>query len=149
VLPDLDVIIHQMGVAHESVWNHRGFTHSLLFAFLLALAAKAFFFKEHPWKSKAAWTWVCLFFVAAASHGVLDALTDGGSGVAFFAPFDNTRYFLPWQPLRVAPLSVKKFIEGRAIPVLVSEFKWVWLPLLGLWVLKRFFLGGKPTRGLD
>ena len=39
-----------------------------------------------------------------ASHGVLDALTDGGPGVAFLAPFDDTRYFFPWRPIRVSPL---------------------------------------------
>jgi hypothetical protein len=32
------------------------------------------------------WTY---FFLAAASHGLLDAMTDGGLGVAFFAPFDE------------------------------------------------------------
>lgn len=33
-------------------------------------------------------------------------LTDGGLGVAFFSPFDNKRYFLPWRPIRVSPISV-------------------------------------------
>jgi len=36
----------------------------------------------------------CLFaylFLATASHGVLDAMTNGGLGVAFFSPFDNRR----------------------------------------------------------
>jgi inner membrane protein len=28
-----------------------------------------------------------------ASHGVLDALTNGGHGIAFFSPFLNERYF--------------------------------------------------------
>jgi hypothetical protein len=37
-------------------------------------------------------------FLATASHGVLDATTNGGLGVAFFSPFDNRRYFLPWRP---------------------------------------------------
>ena len=27
----------------------------------------------------------------------------GGLGVAFFSPFSNARYFLPWRPIRVAP----------------------------------------------
>jgi hypothetical protein len=31
-----------------------------------------------------AWLWL-YFFVAAASHGFLDAMTNGGPGVAFFA----------------------------------------------------------------
>jgi membrane-bound metal-dependent hydrolase YbcI (DUF457 family) len=41
-----------------------------------------------------------------ASHGVLDALTDGGKGVAFFSPFDTTRHFFPVRPIPVAPITV-------------------------------------------
>jgi hypothetical protein len=40
------------------------------------------------------------FFVVTASHGALDAMTDGGLGIAFFAPFDNTRYFFPFRPIK-------------------------------------------------
>jgi hypothetical protein len=32
-------------------------------------------------------------FFAAASHGVLDAITNGGLGVAFFSPFDKHSLF--------------------------------------------------------
>jgi inner membrane protein len=136
-MPDMDFIVHYMGVAHESVWNHRGITHSLLFALVLALAAKALVFKELSWKKQSTWNWIGLLFLAVVSHGLLDALTDGGSGVAFFAPFSDTRYFFPWHPLRVSPLSVRRFFEGRAIPVLKTEILWVWLPLLGLWIIRK------------
>jgi hypothetical protein len=37
------------------------------------------------------------FSFVTASHGMLDAMTDGGLGVAFFAPFDNARYFFPME----------------------------------------------------
>lgn len=67
-------------------------------------------------------------FLAAASHGVLDAMTDGGLGVAFFSPFDNRRHFLPWRPIRVSPISVTSFFSGRGYAVLQSELLWVWLP---------------------
>src|SRR6267378_8050335 len=50
------------------------------------------------------------FFLATASHGLLDAMTNGGLGVAFFAPFCDTRYFLPWQPIVVSPA-----IDPRAL----------------------------------
>jgi inner membrane protein len=39
--------------------------------------------------------------VATASHGILDAFTNGGLGVAFFAPFDKTRYFFPVTPMKL------------------------------------------------
>src|SRR6266540_4876570 len=38
----------------------------------------------------------------ALRHGFFDAMTNGGLGVAFFAPFDSRRYFLAFRPLEVA-----------------------------------------------
>jgi membrane-bound metal-dependent hydrolase YbcI (DUF457 family) len=37
VVPDLDVIGFRLGIHYGDFWGHRGFTHSLLFAALLAL----------------------------------------------------------------------------------------------------------------
>jgi inner membrane protein len=95
VVPDLDVIGFRFGVRYGDFWGHRGFTHSLLFAALLATLAVLLAFRQGvPGLSRfALWAY---FFLASASHGLLDAMTDGGLGVAFFSPFDNTRYFLPW-----------------------------------------------------
>ena len=62
-----------------------------------------------------------------ASHGMLDAMTDGGRGIAFFAPFDDTRYFLPFRPIKVSPIGIA-FLSTRGLTVLWSEFLWVWIP---------------------
>src|SRR5688572_10480141 len=67
-----------------------------------------------------------LFFACTASHGLLDAMTDGGRGIAFFSPFSNHRYFLPWRPIRVSP------IGGIDFGVLWSEVRWVWLPAMAV-----------------
>lgn len=48
-------------------------------------------------------------FLSISSHGFLDAATDGGLGIAFFRPFSNYRYFFPWNPIVVSPLSVGRF----------------------------------------
>jgi len=69
-------------------------------------------------------------FLAAASHGLLDALTDGGLGVAFFSPFDNRRYFLPWRPIAVSPIGVRRFFTASGLLVFESELVAVWLPAL-------------------
>jgi inner membrane protein len=66
-------------------------------------------------------------------------LTNGGRGVALFAPFSNTRYFFPWRPIEVSPISVRHFFSTRGIQIMRSEFRWVWLPaasavLLGMMV---------------
>jgi len=64
-----------------------------------------------------------------------DALTNGGLGVAFFSPFDTTRYFLPWRPILVSPISLTRFWSHRGIEVLQSELLWIWIPAGALAVL--------------
>ncbi len=39
MLPDADVLAFKFGVAYGNVFGHRGFTHSLLFAFVLPCCA--------------------------------------------------------------------------------------------------------------
>jgi inner membrane protein len=46
VLPDADVLGLRLGVAHGSLFGHRGLTHSLLFAGIAALAAALWFRRE-------------------------------------------------------------------------------------------------------
>jgi inner membrane protein len=67
------------------------------------------------------------FMAVTASHGLLDALTNGGRGIAFFAPFTNHRYFFPWRPIQVSPIGAG-FFSARGLRVLTSEARWIWLP---------------------
>jgi inner membrane protein len=127
MLPDIDVIGFRFGVRYGDFWGHRGFTHSLLFASILAALALVVGFPHALSGLSRAWLWL-YFFVAAASHGFLDAMTNGGLGVAFFSPFDNTRYFLPWRPILVSPISVTRFFSERGLAVLQSELIWIWIP---------------------
>lgn len=57
-------------------------------------------------------------------------MTSGGLGIAFFSPFDNTRYFLPWRPILVSPISVGRFFSPRAQAILRSELIWIWIPAI-------------------
>jgi inner membrane protein len=125
--PDADVIAFWYGLPWGHVLGHRGITHSLAFAAVLALVVVWLGFRGPAWAGRRGRLWLALF-VATASHGALDALTDGGSGIAFLAPFDDTRYFAPWQPIRVSPISVSRFLSERGVRVLESEMLWVWLP---------------------
>ena len=131
VLPDADVIGLSFGVPWGHVLGHRGITHSLAFAAALAGLVVVLAFGGRGWAGRRGAVWLVLF-LATASHGVLDALTDGGSGIAFFAPFDETRYFFPWQPIRVSPISLDRFLSERGLRVLQSEMLWVWLPVTAL-----------------
>ena len=128
MLPDADVIgFGQVPYGH--MLGHRGLSHSFAFAALVG--------------GMAAWKWgrdrsraalFLHFFVVTASHGLLDALTNGGLGVAFLAPFDNTRYFFPWRPIRVSPIGAGFFTARDpsgafyGIRVLANEFWYVWVP---------------------
>jgi inner membrane protein len=123
MLPDADVVGIPLGVPFGSMLGHRGLTHSLFFAAAVAAVLA-------PWlvaRGTRAWLWLYLF-LAIASHGLLDALTNGGIGVAFFAPFDASRYYWPWRPIVVSPISVRAFWSRWGAAVLLSELIWVWLP---------------------
>jgi len=128
VLPDVDVIGFWLRVPYGAPLGHRGLTHSIAFAAALAGAATLL-----GWARGAARPAVFAFlFLCAASHGLFDAMTDGGLGVAFFAPFDNARFFLPWRPIRVSPIGVGGFFGPRGLAILASELFWIWIPLLAL-----------------
>jgi inner membrane protein len=64
---------------------------------------------------------------ATASHGLLDALTSGGLGVALLWPLSDARFFAPVRPIHVAPLGLHG-LRARGLALLVSEAIWVWAP---------------------
>ena len=134
-VPDLDVIGFPFGIQYGDVWGHRGLTHSVVFAALLAGSLVAVWYRAKP---AAAMTGLFLyFFLCTASHGVLDALTNGGLGVAFFSPFDTTRYFFPVRPVLVSPIGVSEFFSAYGVQVLASEAAWIWLPTCAAFVVLR------------
>ena len=116
------------GIRYGDMLGHRGITHSLPCALMVACLA-AWLCLDTANQSGRTWpVLVGYFFIVTASHGLLDAMTNGGLGVAFFAPFSNNRYFLPWQPIEVSPIGLDFFFSARALAVLWSEIKWIWIP---------------------
>jgi inner membrane protein len=138
VLPDADVLAFAFGIPYAHMLGHRGLSHSLTFA-----ATFATFLTWTMARRDGALPVMRVgsyLFLAVASHGVLDALTDGGLGVAFFAPFSGERYFFPWRPIAVSPISVRRFFSEWGLVVLASELVIVWVPaaaLVGTGVLWR------------
>jgi inner membrane protein len=57
-------------------------------------------------------------------------MTNGGLGIAFFSPFDNRRYFLPWRPILVSPRAITRFFSPRGYAVFRSELLWIWIPAI-------------------
>jgi inner membrane protein len=129
VVPDLDVIGFRFGIRYGDFWGHRGFTHSLVFAGLLPGAVAVGVFRRGA-AGIGRFPLFAYLFLATASHGVLDAMTNGGLGVAFFSPFNNRRYFLPWRPILVSPIAVTRFFGPRGYAILRSELLWIWLPAM-------------------
>jgi inner membrane protein len=124
MLPDLDVVGFAIGIRYADMLGHRGLSHSLAFA--LATATGLTLAIRGAWDTRL-WLFLTL---ATASHALLDALTDGGLGVALFAPWSGRRYFLPWRPIVVSPIMPAEFFEARSLRVLASEALVVGMPSL-------------------
>jgi inner membrane protein len=135
LLPDVDVIGYFLGIRYGNILGHRGFTHSLLFALVIAVLVTVTAFPAIQRFSKHWWLLMGCFFVSIASHGVLDAMTNGGYGIAFFSPFSDVRYFLPWRPIEVAPIAVRGFFSRWGWDVLMSELRVVWIPVITLLII--------------
>lgn len=144
ILPDADVITFKFGIPYDSFWGHRGFSHSFLFALIIGVFVTfLFYLKKENKLTKLAL--VLYFTITTASHSVLDAMTSGGLGLAFFSPWDNTRYFFPWRPIKVSPIGIKGFMSERGIQILMNEALWIGIPsvlfILLIYVGRRHYKG--------
>ena len=123
-LPDADVVAFALGIPYAAPLGHRGAAHSLAFAagcaLLLAVAVPRLRRLDL----------VLLVFAVMASHGALDALTNGGLGIAFLWPFSNERFFAPWRPIPVAPIGARLFSTWGLQVILVELL--IFLPLVPL-----------------
>ncbi len=124
MLPDADVLAFALHVPYADSFGHRGASHSVLFAALLALLAAA---GHRPLRAGAVQA-AAFVGISALSHPLLDALTSGGLGVALWWPWSGERLFAPWRPIRVSPFA-GQFFSARGLATLLSELRWVWLPL--------------------
>jgi inner membrane protein len=124
IIPDADAISFRFDVEYGSMLGHRGITHSIAFAAVLATAVAFSFFRN---STGGVTVPLIYLFIATLSHPLLDMCTNGGSGCAIFAPFTDTRYFFPWRFIEVSPIGTN-FFGPRAWTVISSELTWVWLP---------------------
>jgi len=139
ILPDADIIGFAFGIKYGDVFGHRGFFHSLVFAFIVGILVVWVGWRSSSLSVSDRLKMVAFLFLVTSSHGVLDAMTDGGFGVAFFSPIDTTRYFLPWRPLKVSPIGAGEFFTSEGAQVMMSEFTHLWIPMIGILCLWAFF----------
>jgi inner membrane protein len=129
ILPDLDVLAFKLGIPYAHPFGHRGFFHSLCFALIWGLASVPVFFRAKGLPKRQLATLALTFFALTASHDLLDAMTNGGLGVALLAPFSDERIFFPFMPIQVSPIGLRSFFSGRGLEVLANEVVWVWVPV--------------------
>lgn len=90
LIPDLDVLVTPFYSDVDGLFVHRGFSHSILFSFLLAPLIGWLAYLIHR-KSTAATKidWMKVVFWAAFTHPILDYMTTYGTGA--FWPFSDYR----------------------------------------------------------
>ena len=138
-LPDIDVISFALGIPYEHMLGHRGFTHSIVFALLWGGLVSLFF------KKKRRLIFAIILF-STLSHSILDAMTNGGLGVAFFAPFSGHRYFFSWRPIQVSPIGIAKFFSKWGWLVIKSEIIYIIFPFFSVLAVHKIYLISKRRR---
>lgn len=133
VAPDLDWFSAFLPLREGTSLAHRGITHSLIATLLITLAALLLAFRSRLREPR---LWACLFS-ATLSHSLLDALTFGGTGVAFLLPFSETRFVGVWQPLFVSPIPLSGNLFEWLLFSLSTECLWIGLPALMAFGLPR------------
>lgn len=141
IFPDADVLGFKYGILYDSLWGHRGLTHSIFFGLLFGIVVMLLFHHRNSIKQK--FILALYYSFCTVSHGVLDGMTSGGMGVAYFSPFDLERYFLPFRKIQVSPLGASRFFSEWGLEVIKSEMIWIGLPSLALFIiillLRRIF----------
>jgi hypothetical protein len=97
-----------------------------MFAILAGLAVVFFAFKPVERLSRQWWSLVFYFSTVTASHGVLDAINESPSSVAFFAPFSSVRYLFPYHLL--PGVGVFRFFTSFGEAVFLREICLIWIP---------------------
>ena len=106
VVPDFDVIGFRFGIRYGDFWGHRGFTHSIIFAALVAAIAVGITFRRALPSVSRFSLWM-YFFLATASHGLLDPVPNG----LFEA--QSPRRPIPLSTLQAAPRGVSCKTQGQ------------------------------------
>ncbi|TET36674.1 MAG: metal-dependent hydrolase [Planctomycetota bacterium] len=148
--PDFDVVFHYAGVHYSTFLGHRGFFHSPFFALLFGLLVTTVYFSGSKAFSRKWWLLALYFSFITAVHGIFDAMTFRGLGIAFLSPFSNERYLLPWRPLPPIVPSAEFMFSRWGAAVMWLEFKWVLVPTFAVLLLsipvRRYILRARPVQ---
>jgi len=146
-LPDADVIVRSFGVPHTHDFGHRGATHTILFAILVAIGG---WLAARPLRSSP--TPAFLFvLLSTLSHPLTDMLTSGGKGIMLYWPLEHVRFKFLFHPVEASPVGLQGIESGAIWHVLLSEALWLLLPALLLAFFCRWALYSHvhPPRLID
>jgi inner membrane protein len=99
LLPDADVLLVNLGCADASVIGHRGASHSLLTAVLIAVVG-GLMARRYGWNGLRT---ALAIMLAVGSHGIIDSFGQGGRAIPLLWPFSAHRFSAPWRCLPDAP----------------------------------------------
>jgi inner membrane protein len=116
-LPDFDVFAVALGAGECTVAGHRGASHSLITALLLAIAG-GLLARRYGWNGLRTALAIAL---AVGSHGLLDTLAEGGRAIPLFWPLTGHRFAAPLRPFPDAPRGFA-FISRHGLAVAALEF---------------------------
>lgn len=138
--PDVDGLFkHFLGVMPNSIWSHRGATHSLF----VALAAGGLATPFYRWLGVRPLTAGVLVALAMASHGLLDMMTDAGNPVAYLWPLSSIRLFADWRPIHSSPMHLAH-LTSLVLERLLTETRQLILPMFAVAILVRLLRRAGP-----
>jgi len=135
ILPDADVIAFNFGIPYSHILGHRGFTHSIFFGLIISLIVHRLFFHTQSKLDKGALHRSIYLSICCASHGLIDAMTSGGRGIALLFPFSYERIFFSHRPILVSPIGAANFFSEWGLEVIISEAKWILIPCMAFLAL--------------
>jgi len=130
IFPDADVIAFRFGIPYSHILGHRGFTHSILFGLFFALLIYRLLFHRQSKVDGGGMYRSIYLIICCASHGIIDAMTSGGKGIALLFPFTYERIFFSHRPILVSPIGAANFFSEWGLEVIISETKWILMPCL-------------------
>ena len=144
MLPDFDGIGFAYGVKYDSLLGHRGLSHSLFFISICAIIFAFLTLPNIMIKSKQFLFLFINFLSIGSLHILLDAMTNGGLGVALFSPFNMQRFFMPWTPIQVSAISPQYFFQLDGLTVIKIELLYliapsIFISIFIIFIKKRLF----------
>ncbi len=103
MLPDADVLPAQLLALKGPLSDHRGLTHTPLFALAVGLLVALVAYLARRSARARAVRLGLLATLLVGSHGLLDGLTQGGRGILFLWPLSGARFHCLWRPFPDIP----------------------------------------------